>query len=188
MGFLLQAMPEIRNLLFDLGNVIIDLDIPATETALRELLGGREMSSFSRNEQLGLFHEYELGNISEVIFFRQFRELTESSIPDSEIRRVWNAMLLDIPLPRLHMLQRLRADYQVYLLSNTNDTHLKWVYAFLKRRYGITDFDTRFFDKPYYSHLINLRKPDIAVYEFVLADACLRPAETLFIHDNSDNI
>jgi FMN phosphatase YigB (HAD superfamily) len=188
LAFPFQAMATIRNLLFDLGNVIIDLDIPATENALRALLGPHMQSSFARNEQFGILRDYELGLLPEAEFFAGFRELAGSPVPDEVIRNAWNALLTGIPQPRLHMLETLRRDYQVFLLSNTNYTHLQWVYEYLERTYGITDFDTRFFDKPYYSHEIHLRKPDAEVYQYVLQDAGILGSETLFIDDNASNI
>ncbi|MCB0707210.1 MAG: HAD family phosphatase [Saprospiraceae bacterium] len=181
-------MAHINNILFDLGNVIIDLDIPATENALKQLLGPDFKSSFTKNEQHGLFQDYELGLIPESEFIFGFQTLVGEAIDPAEIKRIWNALLVGIPRKRLDMLEQLRKDYGVFLLSNTNHTHLVWVYNYLEKTYGITDFDTRFFDKPYYSHLINLRKPNRDVYEFVLADSQLQASQTLFIDDNLANV
>ena len=88
------------------------------------------------------------------------------------------------------MLSRLKEKYNVYLLSNTNKTHVDWVDGYLKTVYGfsIQDFDERFFHKSYYSHLIHLRKPNDNIYEFVLQNAGIRAEYTLFIDDNAHNI
>ena len=106
------------------------------------------------------------------------------------LKEAWNAMLLQIPPQRFEMLSRLKEKYHVYLLSNTNKTHVDWVDGYLKTVYGfsIQDFDKRFFHKSYYSHLIHLRKPNDNIYEFVLQDAGIKAENTLFIDDNAHNI
>jgi glucose-1-phosphatase len=99
-------------------------------------------------------------------------------------------MLLQLPKHRLDMLSRLKEKYNVYLLSNTNKTHVDWVDGYLRTVHGFTidDFDKHYFHKVYYSHLIHLRKPNVNCYAFVLQDAQLKPEETLFIDDNAENI
>ena len=99
-------------------------------------------------------------------------------------------MLLQIPVHRFTMLRRLKEKYNVFLLSNTNETHINWVDGYLRTVYNFTieDFDARYFHKSYYSHLINLRKPNTNIYDYVLQDAGLKAEETLFIDDNFHNI
>ena len=179
-------MLPIRNLLFDLGNVLIDLDLARSDRLLRARLGERYTASFVANEQAGVFERYELGQISEAEFLGHLRPYGGT---DSELIAAWNAMLIGLPAHRLKMLEDLRAEgYGVYLLSNTNATHLDWVRAYLRRTYGITDFDGHYFDNAYYSHLIQRRKPDVATYEWVLQDAGIEAVTTLFIDDNLANV
>ena len=176
----------LRNFLFDLGNVLIDLDLARSDRMLRELLGERYTASFVANEQAGIFEQYELGQISEVAFLTHLRQYGGT---DRELKAAWNAMLIGLPPHRLKMLEELRnKGYGVYLLSNTNATHIDWVTTYLNNTYGITDFNERYFDKAYYSHLIHRRKPDVATYEWVLRDAGIEAATTLFIDDNLTNV
>ena len=179
-------MPPVRHFLFDLGNVLIDLDLAASDRQLRALLGDRYTASFSTNEQRGLFERYELGQLDEAAFLRQLDPTGEQH---AALIEAWNAMLLGLPAHRLRLLDELRErGYGVYLLSNTNATHLMWVRTHLRRTYGIVDFDGRYFERAYYSHLMHRRKPDVATYEWVVADAGIPPAETLFIDDNPANV
>ena len=99
-------------------------------------------------------------------------------------------MLLTINPERFALLLRLKEKYNVFLLSNTNDTHVNFVDGYLQTVYGfsIQEFNSRYFHRVYYSHLIELRKPNRNIYDFVIQDANILPAETLFIDDNSDNI
>lgn len=93
-----------------------------------------------------------------------------------------------MPEHRFQMLLALRQKYRVFLLSNINDLHLTWITAYLHEQYGITDFEQRYFDGVYYSHFVRMRKPDREIYEFMLADADLKPEESVFFDDLVPNI
>ena len=182
-------MKKIKNIIFDLGNVLIDLDIQRTWQSFKHLLGEdfeKNLSKISPDKDI--FIAYEIGAISEEEFFETLRKATDAPVSVRSLKEAWNAMLLHMPLARLEMLAELKKNYNVYLLSNTNHTHLEFVHGYLKTIHGITDFETRFFHKPYYSHLINLRKPNTDIYEFILKDAGLVPEETLFFDDMPANI
>ncbi len=179
---------NIKNIIFDLGNVLLDIDIPATERALGNLFGENYQKAFERCHSNNIFNLYETGKIGEKTFFQQIRIAAEKNVTDAQIRDAWNAMLLTVNPQRFEMLNRLKEKYNLYLLSNTNTTHIRWFRALLKEKYNIADFDTRFFVKPYYSHKIRLRKPNVEIYDYVIKDAKINPAETLFIDDNADNI
>ncbi len=179
----------IRHLIFDLGNVLIDLDMAATEQRLQALLGDHFRASFARNEQEGLFEAFEKGLISEADFFAELRRLAKAGTTVEELKDAWNAMLLGFPLERLLWVEHLRKrGCHTYVLSNTNVTHLEWVYHHLDAEYGISNYEQRFFDKVWYSHQLHLRKPEPEIYRYVLEDAGLDPAETLFVDDNPANV
>ncbi len=181
----------IKNIIFDLGNVIIDLDIERTWQHLKHWLGddySLKLKNIRPDDDI--FIQFEIGAITEETFFETLRSLSDVPLSIRQLKEAWNAMLIQIPAPRFDMLTRLKDKYNVFLLSNTNKTHVDWVDGYLRTVYGfsIQDFDERFFHKSYYSHLIHLRKPDENIYEFVLQDAGLKAENTLFIDDNADNI
>jgi glucose-1-phosphatase len=181
----------VKNIVFDLGNVIIDLDIERTWFQLKHWLGDDyELSLKNIRPDDDIFIQFEVGKISEEEFFETLRSATEGPLSIRQLKEAWNGMLLQIPPQRFEMLARLKEQYNVYLLSNTNKTHLDWVDGYLRTVYGFTiqDFDARYFHKSYYSHLIHLRKPNENIYEYVLNDANLIASETLFIDDNVQNI
>lgn len=180
-------MAAIQSILFDLGNVLIDLDIPRTERRFHELLGDAFQASFARNEQAGVFRQFELGEISAEAFLQCLRELSGGRAHTQELQEAWNALLIGMPLHRFQMLEALRADYKLYVLSNTNALHIEWVRADLRNRLGIHQFEA-YFDQVFYSHEIHLRKPDRAVYEYVLRSAGLQADALLFIDDNPGNV
>ena len=182
-------MKKIRNIVFDFGNVLLNLDMSATEKQMQALIGDAYGFSAAQNAYPVFFEDYEVGKISETDFFAGLQNMQpERTLEKDNLKAAWNAMLLDLPADRLRMLERLRRKYRVFLLSNTNKTHIDFVMDYLKKAHGVTSWDTRFFDKVYYSHLIKMRKPAPDIYNFVLRDANLKAPETLFIDDNAANI
>jgi glucose-1-phosphatase len=178
----------IKNIIFDLGNVIIDLDLKRSETELKRILGKDMRQKLAEKGQADIFERYEMGLSSETNFLNTLQSIHNQPVAYRRLIDAWNAMLLRTPMHRLLFLEQLKEKYQVFLLSNTNQTHLDWVYDDLQKTYGITNFEERFFHKAYYSHLIHLRKPNANIYEYVLQDANILASETLFIDDNADNI
>lgn len=176
-------MSPIKNIIFDLGNVIIDIDIPATYTALGALHNpAKPMLPTS------FFHDYETGQMSNEAFINRLQMHAQDNIQPQIIIDAWNAMLQVIPTKRIEMLESLRQDYNLYILSNTNDIHLNWVMSYLKKEHDIHDFDDRYFTKTYYSHLVKMRKPNREIYEYVLNDADINPEESIFIDDTKENV
>ena len=188
---MLAFNPQIKTIVFDLGNVIIDLDIERTWASLQHHLGDDFFEKIKRIYPNGdVFIDFEIGIISEKTFFETLRAASEHPLSIRTLMEAWNAMLLTINPERFKMLARLKEKYNVFLLSNTNETHVNFVDGYLRTVYGfsIEDFDERFFHKSYYSHLINLRKPNDNIYEYVLQDVGIKAGNTLFIDDNAHNI
>ena len=117
---------------------------------------------------------------------RQFGQ--KSDLSDIDIQNAWNAMLIGWDTEKFTFLTNLKKKYRVFLLSNTNEMHIEWVIRDLDVNHQISDFETRFFNKVYYSHKINMRKPDVDIYKFLIADSNLNPAESIFIDDLIENI
>lgn len=178
----------LKNILFDFGAVLLDLDLTATHRAMQPLLGEQYFFDYERNRFPEIFEQYEVGEVEESEFFAELSRFSVPGTTISQLRAAWNAMLGPVSTARLKMLLRLREKYRVYLLSNTNHTHLEFVLAQLYTDHGIRDWDSRYFDRTYYSHLIKERKPDAECYQFVLQDAGIMAEETLFIDDNPANI
>lgn len=181
---------DVKNIIFDFGNILIDLDIERTWASLRHFIGDDYVQKLKTAYPNGdIFIDFEIGKISEQTFLETLRSVSDHPLSIRQIKEAWNAMLLTIKPERFDMLLRLRENYKVFLLSNTNETHYNFVDGYLRTVYGfdIQHFSTTFFDKAYYSHEINLRKPNLDIYEFVLQDARLKAEETLFIDDISAN-
>jgi len=178
---------NIKNIIFDFGGVILNIDYTKTEVAFRELGIENFETQYSQMKQSAVFDKLETGKITEDEFVSAIQKTTDKNIPKDQIITAWNAMLLDLPLRRLQLLQQLQLHYNIYLLSNTNSIH---EIAFNKMLKSLTGFNSMgvFFDKVYYSHHIGMRKPDKKIFEFILKENNLIPNETLFIDDSPQHI
>lgn len=172
----------IKNIIFDFGDVFINLD---KQVVVREFVkfGG----GFHLLPEITKLNEiYEVGGISSETFIDQLNLLIPKAGPH-EIISVWNAMLLDFPDHRLAFIEELSqaASHRLFLLSNTNALHI----PFVEKHMGSDRFH-RFknsFEQFYLSHEIGLRKPNKEIYTFVLDRNDLRAEETLFIDDTREN-
>jgi putative hydrolase of the HAD superfamily len=180
-------LSAIRHLLFDLGGVIINLEVPRTHQALGRL-AGRDAAQIARqSKETDLFRRYETGACTDDEFRRGLRTFLDVDIPDAQLDEAWNAMLLDLPPARVELLRQLRQKYTMLLLSNTNDIHLREVNAVLGRATGVPVLED-LFDQTYYSQRIGLSKPGAASFRYVLDHAGVRAEDTLFLDDSPENL
>jgi epoxide hydrolase-like predicted phosphatase len=178
---------KVKNIVFDLGGVIINIDFEKTYQALAVLSGINIDEARQKAKELELFVNYEKGRIEESDFIALIKESFCSGKSDLEIRHAWNALLMDIPIARIELLKKLKSKYNLYLLSNTNFTHIVEVNAILDKTCGVRDLK-QLFTKVYYSYEMNLLKPDVEIYEYICKDSGLNPAETVFLDDLPANI
>ena len=176
---------KIKNIIFDFGGILIDLDYNLSFDRLKSLLN---ITGPIPDDLQLILDEYEMGYFSEASFLHRLQRLTPQTPTERELVDAWNAMLLNLPKNRLDFVKDLRSTYNVYLLSNTNHTHLTYVRQHIFPTIGITQFEEDHFIKAYYSHEIKFRKPNHDIYEYVLRDSQLNPSESLFIDDNADNV
>jgi len=100
-------MEEIKNIIFDLGNVLLDLDWERTERAFRELLQEEYETALQRYESERLFEQLEVGKITPKDFVSQMQKMTRRPLNEKAIIESWNTILVDIPPHRLQWLQQL---------------------------------------------------------------------------------
>ncbi len=180
----------IKNIIFDLGGVLLNLDPDRTGAAFRALVGShdRHQEAFVKLQQAFIFEDFETGDIHEDEFIKALQDVNPNPVTRGQIEIAWSAMLLNFPAERIELLTDLRkAGYKIYLLSNINSLHLRDVRIILKEELGIADFDS-YFDHAYYSHLIGHRKPNRSAFDYVLNHAKINAAESLFIDDNAPNL
>ncbi len=181
-------MSKVRSFLFDFGNVIIDIDIPyATDQCLKLKSGDIGEEEFL-SELSVLIRKYEVGGITTDLFINRVLRMSHRDVHALDVINAWNSMLVGIPEYRLGMLTRLRQNYGVYMLSNTNELHIAWVDKYLKDVHQVADLESEYFDDIHYSHLIGARKPDRDAFQYVIDHSFISPEHTLFIDDTSENI
>lgn len=181
-----HALPY-DTILLDLGGVLIDVDYHAA-TREFEKLGFADFDSlYSKAKQDNLFDGFETGALSPAQFRDRIRELHGSPLSDAQIDHCWNAMLGSIPPERIDLVKRLKAHYQVLLLSNTNAIHVPAFEAIVAKENGIADFKG-LFDGAYYSCEMGMRKPDAEIFLHVLSLNGADPKRTLFIDDSIQHV
>jgi glucose-1-phosphatase len=180
-------MMGIKNIIFDLGGVIINLDINQTIFQFNALSKIPFESIYTQAKQNDLFNLFDKGKISENDFFKELKTLINYAGKREPILDAWNAMLLDIPERRLDTLVEAKNKYNTFLLSNTCEPHIKVFEADLYSTHGVKNFED-YFDKLYYSCRVGLRKPDKEIFEMVLQENDLLPEETVFIDDSEQHV
>ncbi len=178
----------IRNIIFDLGGVIIDLDFDSAYREFSKLSGHSEEEVRSLTSGLTYFADFEKGTISATQFRNELRSLLNIPGNDEYIDNAWNSLLGGIPPERLQLLKTLKRHYKLIALSNTNEIHVKEFNKIVSRELGSMGSFEDHFDVIYFSHQMKMRKPDEEIYKAVLEEQQLLPQETLFIDDNADNI
>ena len=176
---------KIKNIVFDLGGVLVDLDFKAAINGLQQAGFANVKEQLMAFDQGGIFQKFELGEMTADEFRTAIRENSTVTLTDEEIDALWNAMLLEIPREKLELILDLRGKYMVYLLSNTNSIHWDYVCknAFNYRGFRVNDY----FEETFLSYEMHLAKPNKAIFEKVLHDANLLSEETLFIDDSEAN-
>jgi len=180
-------MAEIKNIIFDLGGVIINLDIPKTIAEFNKLSPKPFEAVYTQLQQYPLFDAFDKGTVSENTFFTELKSITESNANINELKHAWDAMLLDFPKHRLDQLSQLKNKYRLFLLSNTNETHVHTFEKDLLSQHGYQNLEP-FFEKVYYSCRVGMRKPDREIFDLVLTENKLDPNETIFIDDSPQHV
>ncbi|TCC94679.1 HAD family hydrolase [Pedobacter hiemivivus] len=181
-------MKKIKNIIFDYGNVIFEIDFKRTQDALLHLGITNSTEFFAHKSHHNLFNDFETAAITPAQFRAGIREAAENSkLTDEEIDAAWNSLLIGVP-PGIHeVLLKVKQKYRTFLLSNNNETHYNYIVDYLKREFDMPD-NSSLFEKAYYSQHMFLRKPNVEIFEQVISENKLDPAETLFIDDSPQHI
>lgn len=173
-------------IIFDLGGVIINLNIDLSKTAFEKAGFADFNDHFALGHADGFFKQFEIGAISDETFIDALKAVTPEPMTTEAIMTAWDAMLLDFPPKRMELLTKLAAQKRVFLYSNTNALHYATFSASFKEQ-----FDKpleAYFEKAYYSHIMGLRKPSVEGYDFIAQQANLIPENILFVDDAKVNV
>jgi putative hydrolase of the HAD superfamily len=180
-------LKNIKNLIFDLGGVILDIDIERTIRGFRNAGMQHIFPEEIMFSSHPFFEKYETGMISSDVFRNELRRITLNHLIDDEIDAIWNALIVGFEPAKIELLKKLKTKYRTFLLSNTNAIHEVAYNKILKETTGVENLRLLFEDI-FYSHIIHLRKPDPEIFKYILNQTGLVPEETLFIDDLEINL
>ncbi len=180
-------MEKIKNIIFDLGGIFLDIEYQKTENAFVSLGVTKFNNLYTQHTASSLFEDLETGKLSPEEFYEGFRKETGMPLSDQQIKDAWNAMLGRFPVERLIWLEEIGFRYKIYLYSNTNVIHYDAFQKIYQECTGKENFDD-YFIKAYYSHDLGVRKPYPESFIKLLTIENLTAAETLFIDDSYKNI
>ena len=180
-------MAAIKNLIFDLGNVLYDIDFKQMNVAFASIgIEGMD-KHFTLNKSHQLFLDLEMGFVNEQKFYEGVRALVNLPLTNEQIQFAWNALLMGFRKNSIDWIKQNNSKYNIFLYSNTNQIHHDYFIAEFENKVANYPF-VSLFKKPYYSHEMGMRKPDPASFSYILEKEGLVASETLFIDDNEPNI
>jgi len=192
-----QYAAPLKNLIFDLGDVIIPIDLTAPVRNFAMLANLPEDEVRALWQQHNFINHYETGLIDDEAFRDHVRKVlyqrtdapeTEASDrwADEVIDTAWNTVLLDLPVERIERIKSLRNNHRLFLLSNTSPIHIRQVNQVLTKL-GQPTLE-ELFERVFYSYEVRMAKPSPDIYRYVLAEANIVASETAFFDDNEANI
>ena len=182
----MEISTTFKNIIFDFGGVILNIDYKLTEQAFAKLGLCDFEKIHSQQAQEEIFNAFEMGRISPAQFRNEIRKYIGSTT-DDQIDTAWNSMLLDLPEERVVLLDKIKKSNRIFLLSNTNQIHFNSFSAYMENKFKRNIFSD-VFEKVYVSHEVHMRKPGAEIFELVVKENNLRKSETLFIDDSIQNI
>jgi FMN phosphatase YigB (HAD superfamily) len=181
-------MKNIKNIIFDYGNVIFSIDFSKAQQAFKQLGISNPDDFFGHRKQDQIFDKFDRGEVTSDEFRAYVKQIIgNTAITDQQITDAWNSLLLGIAPGNHELLLQFKEKYRTFLLSNINDIHYTYIMNYLKTNFGFDD-NEHLFERTYYSHLVGKRKPQIDFFEQVLAENNLKPEETLFIDDSPQHL
>lgn len=181
-------MQEIKNVIFDFGNVIFEIDFNKAQQSFNDLGIADVDKFFAHKGHDSIFDDLETAKISPAEFREGIRILVQKpQLSDTQINDAWNSLLIGSFEDNHRTLLKMKEKYRTFLLSNSNEIHYDWIMAYIKREFNLENYDD-YFEKVYFSQQMKLRKPNKEIFEQVLSDNNLNPAETLFIDDSPQHL
>jgi glucose-1-phosphatase len=176
----------IRNIIFDFGGVILNISHKELEDGFRALGVNDFERLFNQAQQSDLFKKFEIGALSVAEFRKAVKDLTGLNVSDSVLDSVWNQIICDFPPERIDLIKKLKENYKLYLLSNTNQIHYQYYTKKFLNEFGF-ELDS-LFHNTFWSFIMGKRKPDAEAYNEIIRMENIVVNESLFIDDSEQNI
>jgi putative hydrolase of the HAD superfamily len=176
-----------KAILFDLGNVLFEIDIPKCSQNLYDLLDQKVDRSQFREDFRQKNEALETGQLSKAVFINFILKHVRKDVQALDVILAWNSMLIGMPHHHFDLLSRLRLKYNLYLLSNINAFHHPRFHEMIAEDHGIVDFDS-YFNKVFYSHKIGHRKPNSEAFQYVIDNIQQAPMDVLYLDDTKGHL
>ena len=178
---------KIKNIIFDLGGVVLDIDENIVYNELEKM--GINISELAHSKEfIDIMSKFDTGIYTAPTFRKKAKALLgQEKMTDQRFDAIWNAMILDIPRERIEAIEKVKKHYKIFLMSNSNVIHYDLYVRDLQLRFGYHEFD-ELFNKSYFSFAEHMEKPDPRFFELILDHEGLLPEETLFIDDTEANV
>lgn len=183
----MKKLENIDFLIFDLGNVIIDIDYDFSINELKKILPEVKHHLTADFFPSSFHKDYEKGLINSDQFRNAVRELYQMDFSNEQIDHVWNSLLRDLPQERIDLISKLSHDFGTAVLSNTNEIHILKFNQMLKEQTSIASL-SGLFDRVFLSHEMGLAKPEEAIFEAVINEIQVEPNRVLFFDDLLANL
>ena len=182
----MEILKNIRNIVFDLGGVLLNIDPHKTIKAFNQLGMKQLIGDKGLTYDHEIFYMMEQGKLTPDEFRNGVRKLLPGEVTDDQIDAAWTAMLLDFPTIRVELLQKFRNEFGIYLFSNTNAIHVTKYQSIFRNQHGFEV--SSLFDKLFHSNEIGYRKPTPESFKKIIQLSGIRPHESLFIDDSNTNV
>lgn len=180
-------LSELNTIIFDLGEVIVDLHPNKVLDQFRFLLGSDKVNIPDLIRDTDLLIQYEKGKLTTSEFISASNHFLKANIKESDFIAAWNLMIGEIPQKRLELLSSLKATHQVLILSNTNEMHEWYFEDKIKNERKVNGLQ-HYVHHPLYSHRIAERKPEREIYQLVIDQYLDDPSKALFLDDKAENV
>ncbi|MDR2423203.1 MAG: HAD family phosphatase [Prevotellaceae bacterium] len=176
----------IKNILFDFGGVIVDIDRDAAVRQFK-LAGFENIEEYlDPYRQKGFFHKFEDGTVSREEFYAEISKTAGKSIDSKSIDKGWLDFILPVEQKRLDLIAQLKTRYRMLLLSNTNPIVMEWANS---EAFSLAGKPlSHYFDSMFMSYKMHCMKPDPEIFRQTIEQSGIVPEETLFIDDSKANI
>lgn len=183
-----MILNNIKNILFDLGGVLIDLDKDRCIDSFKAIGFEQAAKLIDIYYPAAIFNQLEIGAIGTKEVCEYIRkEAGRDDISDIDIIEAYRSFLVTIPIEKLRLVKSLRdAGYKIYALSNINEIVMPFVVDTLFTQDSLTMDD--YFDKAYLSYVMKALKPSQEIFQIMIDDSGMVPSETLFIDDSEKNV
>lgn len=177
----------IKNIIFDLGGVLFDINYDLTASAF-EKLGVKDFKNiFAKKGQADVIDRLEEGKITIDNLCKELSLICGVELNRERVIAAWDIMLFNIPSERFELLNTLRKKYRIFLYSNINEIHEEGVHKRIFEKHGFPNLENHF-EKVYYSHHLGIRKPKPDGFLHIVKEQNLNPLETLFIDDSPQHV